>query len=226
MSDSDGSPPPARSDWLLGDHRERPRPETLDLAIDAWERGQTALAAGDLAAARHWAERAARLGPHDTQVRFLLGIVQLRQQDRAAFATFERLVATSDTLPAHRGLVAAATLIGDGSLLEQVTGTLLARFAPPVDPEFPALARRAADAAGRTGWCGADSAGRVTVSAAAPVRFALDDRAIAARRRPDGRWSLPASLDGGQGADGDGRRPPSARQPDQPHPPSDGRGLR
>jgi GT2 family glycosyltransferase/glycosyltransferase involved in cell wall biosynthesis len=189
MSDSDGSPPPARSDWLLGDSQARPRPETLDLAIDAWERAQSALAAGDLAAARHWAERAARLGPHDTQVRFLLGIVQLRQQDRAAFTTFKLLVATSDTLPAHRGLVAAAALTGDRSVLARATGTLLAQFAPPTDPEFPGLATRAAVAAGLAGWCGADSAGRVTVSAAAPVRFAL----IAARRRRDGRWSMPAS---------------------------------
>jgi GT2 family glycosyltransferase/glycosyltransferase involved in cell wall biosynthesis len=193
MSDTDGSRPPARSDWLLGDNRERPRPETLDLAMDAWERGQSALLSGDLAAARYWAERAARLGPHDTQVRFLLGIVQLRQQDRAAFETFHGLVASSDTVPAHRGLVAAAALIRDREALARATGTLLAGFAPPVDTEFPALAARAAAAAGLPGWCGADAAGRVTVSTSAPIRFALDDRAITARRRPDGRWGLPLS---------------------------------
>jgi GT2 family glycosyltransferase/glycosyltransferase involved in cell wall biosynthesis len=193
MSDTDGLGPPARSDWLIGDNRVRARPETIDLAMDAWERGQGALAAGDLAAARHWAERAARLGPHDTQVRFLLGIVLLRQQNRAAFETFQRLVAHSDTMPAHRGLVAAAALIRDRDVLTRATATLLARFAPPADTEFPGLAARTAAASGFPGWCGADAAGRVTVSAAAPVRFALDDRAVNARRRPDGRWSLPAS---------------------------------
>ena len=77
-TDRPGAPP--RVDWLLADRRERKRPETIDLAFDAWDRGRSALAAGDLPAARRWAERAARLGPHDTQVRFLLGIVLLRQR--------------------------------------------------------------------------------------------------------------------------------------------------
>jgi GT2 family glycosyltransferase/glycosyltransferase involved in cell wall biosynthesis len=193
MSDSDGSRRPTQFDWLLGDNAARPRPKTLDLALDAWERGQSTLAAGDLVAARHWAERAARLGPSDTQVRFLLGIVQLRQQDPAAFETFGRLAAASDTLPAHRGLVAAAARIGDRAALARATGTLLAHFALPPDPEFPGLAARAAAGAGLAGWCGADAAGHLTVSAEEPVRFAFDGRAITARRRPDGRWSLPAS---------------------------------
>jgi GT2 family glycosyltransferase/glycosyltransferase involved in cell wall biosynthesis len=193
MSDIEGLQTPNQLDWLLGDGRGRPRPETLDLAMDAWERGQSALAAGDLKAARYWAERAARLGPHDTQVRFLLGIVQLRQQDRSAYATFRKLVAASNTVPAYRGLVAAAALVGGRDALTQAAGTLLSRFAPPVDTEFPALSARIAAAAGLAGWCGADAAGRVTVSAMAQPSFALDDRTITARRRPDGRWGLPAS---------------------------------
>jgi hypothetical protein len=197
MSGTDGSGSRARSGWLLGNDGARPRPETLDLAIDAWKRGQSALAAGDLGAARHWAERAARLGPQDTQVRFLLGIVLLRQHDRTAFAAFASLVAASDTVPAHRGLVSAAAMIGDRDALVRASGALLARFAPPTDTEFPGLAERAAAEAGLPGWCGADAAGRVTVSAGAsagaPVRFALDEVTIAARRRADGRWGLPAS---------------------------------
>ena len=193
MSGTETKGPPPRPDWLVRDDRVRPRPETLDLAIDAWARGQSALAAGDLAAARQWAERAARLGPQDTQVRFLLGIVLLRQRDRAALSVFQRLVVASDTVPAHRGLVAAAALAGDRATLAQATGTLLARFAPPHDQEFPGLAARAAVAAGLPGWCGADASGNVTVSAAAPVTFRLDDGAIVPRRRPDGGWKLPRS---------------------------------
>jgi GT2 family glycosyltransferase/glycosyltransferase involved in cell wall biosynthesis len=198
MSDTDGSPPPAPSDWLLGDNRARPRPETLDLAIDAWERGQSALAASDLAAARYWAERASRLGPQDNQVRFLLGIVLLRQQDRTAYEAFRSLVTASDTVPAHRGLVAAAAQIGDRDALTRSVGELLSRFAPPTDTEFPSLAARAAVAAGLAGWCGADASGNVTASAEARVSFALDGRTIAARRRPDGRWALPASWTAGE----------------------------
>ena len=193
MSDTDGSRPPALSDWLLGDNRVRPRPETLDLAIDAWERGQSALAASDLTAARYWAERASRLGPQDNQVRFLLGIVLLRQQDRTAYEAFQSLVAASDTVPAHRGLVAAAALIGDREALTRIVGALLSRFAPPTDTEFPGLATRAAAAAGLAGWCGADASGRLTVSAEAHVNLALDGRAITARRHRDGRWGLPVA---------------------------------
>jgi GT2 family glycosyltransferase/glycosyltransferase involved in cell wall biosynthesis len=193
MSGTEASGPPPAPDWPVGDNRVRPRPETLDLAIDAWARGQSALATGDLVAARRWAERAARLGPEDTQVRFLLGIVLLRQRDRAAFDVFQRLIAASDTVPAHRGLVAAAALAGDRAALAQATGTLLARFAPPNDQEFPGLAARAASAAGLGGWCAADAAGHATASSAGAMTFRLDDREIAPRPCPDGGWELPAS---------------------------------
>jgi GT2 family glycosyltransferase len=195
MSAKDRLGPAAEPDWLFGDNLARPRPETIDMAIDAWERGHLALSAGDLVGARYWAERAARLGPQDTQVRFLLGIILLRQQNRTAFATFQSLLTISDTVPAHRGMVAAAALIGNHDILRQAVSTLLVRFAPPGDGEFPGLAAQAAATAGLPGWCGADSAGRVTVAAAAGGRitFALDDHVIAARRSPDGRWRLPAS---------------------------------
>jgi GT2 family glycosyltransferase len=159
--------------------------------MDAWERGQAALASGNVPAARHWAERAVRLGPEDTQVRFLLGIVLLRQQDPTSFEIFRQLTLLSDTFPAHRGLAAAAILTGDREAAFRATDTLLARFAAPQDREFPVLAARAAACGGAPGWCGADDAGCVTVIAEQPVGFALDDRPILPRRRPDGGYTLP-----------------------------------
>jgi GT2 family glycosyltransferase len=191
MSGSDRSRPRSNTDWLLRDDQAPTRPKTIDLAIDAWERGQAALAAGDLPAARHWAERAVRLGPEDSQVRFLLGIVLLRQQDPTCLAVFRQLTLLSDTFPAHRGLAAAAILAGDREAAFRATGTLLARFVAPTDADFPALAARAAACGGSPGWCGADDAGCVTVVAAQPVSFALDDRPVLPRRRPDGRYTLP-----------------------------------
>jgi GT2 family glycosyltransferase len=175
----------------LRDDKAPTRPKTIDLAIDAWERGQAALASGDIPAARDWAERAVRLGPEDTQVRFLLGIVLLRQQDPASFEIFRRLTLLSDTFPAHRGLAAAAILAGDREAAYRTTGSLLARFVPPTDADFPSLAARAAASGGSPGWCGADDAGRVTVVAARPVQFMLDDRPVQPRRSPDGRYTLP-----------------------------------
>ncbi len=191
MPDTNRPQPPLRSDWLLGTPKARTRPEAIELAIDAWGRGQAAFEAGDLATARYWAERAMRLGPQDTQVRFLLGIVLLRQRDRAALAIFQSLVTVSDTVPAHRGLVAAAALCGDRAEMARSTADLLARFAPPRDAEFPGLAAHAAAAAGLPGWCGADAAGRVTISTADGITCTIDDRAIVPRRHADGRWALP-----------------------------------
>jgi GT2 family glycosyltransferase len=191
MSGSDRSRPRPTTDWLLREDQAPTRPKTIDLAIDAWERGQAALAAGDLPAARHWAERAVRLGPEDSQVRFLLGIVLLRQQDRTCFEVFRQLTLLSDTFPAFRGLAAAALLAGDREAAFRATGTLLARFIAPTDPEFPALAARAAACGGSPGWCGADDAGCITVVAARSVSFTLDDQPVMPRRRPDGGYVLP-----------------------------------
>ncbi|MBW4023691.1 MAG: glycosyltransferase [Proteobacteria bacterium] len=178
-------------DWLLTDRRTAMRPEALDLALDAWKRGHDALAAGDVANARYWAERAARLGPDDTQVRFLLGIVLLRERDPEALGVFRRLAAISDTAPAHRGVATAASLVADPALRRDATAALLSRFAPPSDPDFRQFASRIADAASLPGWCGADACGRVTVMASGTVTLALDGVAVTARRQPDGSLVLP-----------------------------------
>jgi GT2 family glycosyltransferase/glycosyltransferase involved in cell wall biosynthesis len=191
MPDPSRPQPHSHSDWLLGGAKAHLRPEAIDLAIDAWGRGQAAFEAGDLAAARYWAERAARLGPQDTQVRFLLGIVLLRQRESGALAIFQSLVTVSDTVPAHRGLVAAAALCGDRAVMARAAADLLARFSPPGDTEFPGLAAHATAAASLPGWCGVDAAGRVTISTAERGTCALDGRVIAPRRRADGQWNLP-----------------------------------
>lgn len=191
-------PPPvpggrdAPSDWLLGQRPAPGRPEPLSLAIDAWQRAEAAFHSASFADAEFWAERALRLGPNDTQVRFLLGMALLRQQKPRCFAVFQALQQASDTLPAHRGLITAATLSQNAETLGGLLGRLLSRFAAPEDEEFPHLANDIVRRLGAPGWCAADDEGAVTVACAARPGFELDGRPVAARRLPDGRYRLPA----------------------------------
>lgn len=192
-------PPPDRprpetpSDWLLGRRAAPERPQVLPLAIDAWTRAQAASRAGDWTDAQFWAERALRLGPNDTQVRFLLGMALLQQGKPGCFPIFQDLVRRSDTLPAHRGLMSAATLSQPPEEVGRLLGQMLSRFAPPHDAEFPRLAASVATHLGRPGWCAADARGVVTASAAAEPRFLLDGRPIRGRRDAEGHYRLPSS---------------------------------
>jgi GT2 family glycosyltransferase len=176
--------------WLLADD-DRPALQALDLGLSAWRKGHAALNDGDLVAARNWAERAVRLGPDDTQVSFLLGLVLLRQRDRKAYPLFIDLLLRSDTLPVHSGLIAAAGLTGMPTLLRDAVGATLSRFVAPKDAAFASSARQAATQAGLPGWCAVDSDGILTLVGHQTVALAFDDIATTARRRPDGRHQLP-----------------------------------
>ncbi|GAB0119343.1 glycosyltransferase [Acidisoma sp. 7E03] len=181
------------SDWLLGRRDAPERPQVLPLALDAWNRAQAAARAGAWKEAQFWAERALRLGPNDTQVRFLLGMTLLRQGKPGCFPIFQDLVRRSDTLPAHRGLLSAATLSQPPEEMGRLLGQLLSRFAPPTDDDFPALAVSIASHLGRLGWCAAEASGVVTVSSTAAPRFLLDGRPIRCRQETPSRYRLPGS---------------------------------
>ncbi|GAB0112523.1 glycosyltransferase [Acidisoma sp. C75] len=183
--------PDAPSDWLLGRRRLPDRPEPLSLAIDAWQRAEAAFQASDFAAAEFWAERALRLGPNDTQVRFLLGMALLRQGKPRCFAIFEALAARSDSLPAHRGLIAAATFSQTAETIGRLIGSLLSRFAAPEDADFAPLASAVAARLGIPGWCAADDRGVVTVMAEGKPDFLLDGRPVSPRALGGGRFRLP-----------------------------------
>ncbi|MCB8878978.1 glycosyltransferase [Acidisoma cellulosilytica] len=182
-----------KSDWLLSGPRKHNRPEVIGLAIDAWERGEKALAKGDLAAARFALERATRLGPDDTQVRFLLGITMLRQGDPSCVSVFRALIPDSDTQPAHRGLLSALMLGGDREEQIEAAGALLSRFAAPKDADFSRLASDLALRAGRAGWCAADADGRVTLVCDKLVEFRLDGELVRPKPDRNRRFTLPAS---------------------------------
>lgn len=181
----------APTDWLLGRRAVPERVQPLPLAIDAWNRAKAASEAGDWAEAEIWAARAWRLGPGDTQVRFLLGMALLRQGKPRCFPVFQDLILLSDTLPAHRGLISAATLSQPVGEIGRLIGNLLSRFAAPLDPEFPRLAQDVAARLGLPGWCAANDRGEVTVMAEETPRFLLDDVPLRCRRNPAGLYQLP-----------------------------------
>jgi GT2 family glycosyltransferase/glycosyltransferase involved in cell wall biosynthesis len=176
--------------WLM-ENKEAGRPQPVDLAIEAWKQGQAALKAGDLPAARRWAERAHRLGPDDTQVIFLLGLVLMRERDGQAAEVFRNLVTRSDTLPAHGGLIAALRSSGRNDEAATELATLLQRFAAPADAGFAEAAEALAQVAGRPGWCAANGAGFVRVQAEGKPLFLLDGRPQPLRKSGLG-YSLPS----------------------------------
>jgi len=181
------------TDWLLGRRAAPERPEPLTLAIDAWKRAQVASEAGDWAETEFWAERALRLGPNDTRVRFLLGMALLRQGKPRCFRVFQELSLLSDTLPAHRGLISAATLSQPVGEIGRLISSLLSRFARPTDLEFAGLAQDVSARLGLAGWCAANDRGEVSVASAAAPRFLLDETPIRCRRDEAGLYRLPTA---------------------------------
>jgi GT2 family glycosyltransferase len=180
--------------WLMADG-EKSRPQPIDLALDAWTKGQAALMAGDLPSARRWADRAYRLGPDDTQVSFLFGLVLVRQHDPRAIEVFRDLIRRSDTLPAHGGLIAATRMAGTPKAAAEAVAALLMRFAPPEDAGFGDTVAGLARATGRPGWCGADGSGNIVVVAEGTLRFLLDDRPTRLAKTETG-YLLPAAAAG------------------------------
>jgi GT2 family glycosyltransferase/glycosyltransferase involved in cell wall biosynthesis len=181
------------TDWLLGRRAVPGRPQPLTLAIDAWKRAQSASETGDWAETEFWADRALRLGPRDTQVRFMLGMALLRQGKPRCFPVFQELAGLSDTLPAHRGLISAATLSQPVGEIGRLIGQFLSRFARPADPEFPGLAQDIAARLDLAGWCAANDRGEVTVTSDAIPRFLLDDRPVRGRLSQTGLCQLPST---------------------------------
>ncbi len=146
-----------------------------DLARAAWQAGE---AASTPAEARRWLERAQRIMPRDDVIGLSLALACLRMGDlAAAHRLFAGIAGRHDLAEAWLGLAAAAQRGGDLQTAETALTALLSRHA--VDDAARLLAAAVATAAGRTGWCGIDPAGRL--HADAPAQLRLDGRPVAAR---------------------------------------------
>ena len=145
-------------------------------AAEAWNHGQAAFAAGDLAAAARWLDRARRIAPQDGTILLVLATVRLHQgQDGEAARLFEAVLARHDLRTAWVGLAQARRHAGDAAGAAAALATALAHHAAAADAGFPALADALAAAAGFAGWCSLDATLRLTASARlARLRLRLD----------------------------------------------------
>ena len=172
-----------------------------ELAHDAWERGQAALTAGDLASARRWFARASRIAPEDLTVALSLATALLRLGDPDAIALFDRVAQQTDAREALLGAAAARHAQGDRNGAAATLAELLSRHELPAAVGADALASLIADAIGAAGWCCLDDGGalRTSVRAGARLVIALDGRVLRGRGAvvPDaGARSLSVTVEG------------------------------
>ncbi len=146
-----------------------------DMARAAWQAGE---AAPDPAVRRRWLDRAHRLLPRDDMIALHLALACLGAGDPAqAQRLFAGIAARHDVSEAWVGLAASALRNGDGAAAATAMSAALSRHA--LAETTHALAGAVAARAGRPGWCGVDSAGRVRADA--PASLVLDGRPIAPR---------------------------------------------
>src|ERR1700691_6756101 len=89
------------------------RSEPLSLARQAHDRGQSLAAAGQIADARLWMERACRLLPSDDALALALASACLGQDDAKAVELFARLAARYGGHEAWAGLAISRRNMGD-----------------------------------------------------------------------------------------------------------------
>ncbi|CAH2599409.1 Glycosyltransferase [Rhodovastum atsumiense] len=158
-------------------------------ARDAFDRGQAALAGGDVADALRWLDRARRFAPEDDTVGFTLGIARLAQGDAAAaLALLDGVARRTDAREAWLASAVAAWRTGCTERAAAALRTLLSRHSLANDPTLAPLAEAVAAAEGAPGWCGLREDGCLAMASAAPVTALLDGREVsAARPVPAGR---------------------------------------
>jgi len=177
------------------------------LGLAAWERGQAAFAAGDMAEATRWLDRALRVAPGNDTIALMLAMARLRLGDAAAAPALEALARRHDLRPVWLGLAAARRQRGDHAGAGQALAAALSRHAGPAEAALAGLADVIAAETGAAGWCALDGDGGLFIgppSRAGALRLALDGRPCRAEpgvplRLPP-RWrraaSLAVSLDG------------------------------
>ena len=134
---------------------------TPTLALEAFERGQAEVAAGNGAEARRWLDRACRLAPRDQTLALALATACLGHDDMRAAALFGAISAENDVREAWLGLATARRRLGDAAGAAAALAAALRRHVP--DPGFAALADAIAREAGAPGWCGLSGDGALTV---------------------------------------------------------------
>ena len=163
-------------------------------ASDAWNRGQAAFAAGDLAEAARWLDRARRIAPDDQTVALVLAMVRLRQGDADAIPLFEALLRRHDLRTAWLGLAQARRIAGRPPGRRRAFGRGPVPPRRRIDAALAELAETIAASADAAGWCALEPDLRLTATLwRGRLRLLLDGEE---RRWPAGAV-LPAGLAAG-----------------------------
>jgi GT2 family glycosyltransferase/glycosyltransferase involved in cell wall biosynthesis len=148
-------------------------------AAFAWQRGQSALAAGDADVALRWLDRAARIAPDDLTIALALAAACLERDNARAAALFRDVTRRQDVRQAWLGLAVAALRLADPAAAAEALGRALSRHVSAPDANLAADA--IAGAVGAPGWCSVSGDGRLLVALRRPVGLlaaALDDNPL------------------------------------------------
>ena len=171
------------------------------LAHDALSRGQAFLAAGQIAEAIRWLDRACRLAPADRTLTLALATASLGADPANAAALFRQVTNIEDVREAWLGLAAAQMRLGNAVAAADALAQALHRHAPDAGLVKGTLADTIVRAAGAPGWCGLSGDGAVVLRAgqSSGVRIALDGTPCRGTQLPRGweraRW-LTVEADG------------------------------
>lgn len=148
------------------------------MVTDAFERGQTALEAGEKTLALRWLERAHRLAPDDGTIALSLASALIGADNARSATLFARVLAVHDVRDAWAGLTMARFLARDLAGAREALEELLTRHTP--HPGLAPLAYQIADATSFPGWCGLTAAGALAVHPAGsdPVEIWVDRKRL------------------------------------------------
>jgi GT2 family glycosyltransferase len=158
-------------------------PDHAALALEAYQRAQAELEAGNQDIARRWFDRACRLAPRDQTMALAFASACLGFDDKRSAELFASISADNDVREAWLGLATARRRLGDATGAADALAQALARHV--VGRNFMALADAIAAAANAPGWCGLSGDGRLTIHAATEGRHLevkLDGRKVATTR--------------------------------------------
>ena len=138
------------------------------LALDAFRRGDAAVAQGEFAEARRWLERARRLAPTDPSIALSLASVMLMRREVSARALFAAVAAEHDVVGAWLGAAATARLGGDiKGAARDLAQALSAHVVADAESQA-GLAHAIAGNAAAHGWCALDQDRRLQIHLARP----------------------------------------------------------
>ena len=171
-------------------------PDSILLAIEAFERAQAEAADGNNKCARRWFDRACRLAPKDQTLSLALATACLGHDDMRAASLFAGIAAASDVREAWFGLAMARRRLGDVSGAATALAEALTRHVP--GGGLKALGDTVARDAGAPGWCSLSGDGTVTIGPDGidrKVELRLDGRSVrhAVGRLPAG-WQNARAL--------------------------------